>query len=138
MEKSDAGDVFLTAFSPRPLPHRFLFRPRFSFCAAESRTLRTTKEKRQQNNRQLRRLLHSFFFFSVTFGKRPYSSSFVKCCYPKEIVTKIPKEVVTVPACQQFENLFTRFESPCPASAKQIAFSRENIKRYVRHFQKKS
>ena len=38
-------------------------------------------------------------FFSVTFGKRPYSSSFVKCYFPKEIVTKIPKEVVTVPTC---------------------------------------
>ena len=38
-------------------------------------------------------------FFSVTFGKRPYSFSFVKCYFPKEIVTKIPKEVVTVPTC---------------------------------------
>ena len=40
--------VFLTAFSPRPLPHRFLSRPRFSFRAAESLTLRTTKKKTVQ------------------------------------------------------------------------------------------
>ena len=40
--------VFLTAFSPLPLPHRFLSRPRFSFRAAESLTLRTTKEKADQ------------------------------------------------------------------------------------------
>ena len=40
--------VFLTAFSPRPLPHRFLFRPRFSFRTGESLTLRTTKEKTDQ------------------------------------------------------------------------------------------
>ena len=33
------------AFSPRPLPRRFLFRPRFSFRAAESLTLLTTKKK---------------------------------------------------------------------------------------------
>ena len=40
--------VFLTAFSPRPLPHRFLSRPRFSFRAADSLTLQTTKEKTDQ------------------------------------------------------------------------------------------
>jgi len=40
--------VFLTAFSPRPLPHRFLSRPRFSLRAAESLTLRTTKEETDQ------------------------------------------------------------------------------------------
>ena len=50
--------VFLTAFSPRPLPHRFLFRPRFSFRAAESLTLnlRASKEKTHQKCRQLSRL----------------------------------------------------------------------------------
>ena len=36
---------FVTVFSSRPLPHRFLFRPRFSFRAAEFLTLRTTKGK---------------------------------------------------------------------------------------------
>ena len=40
--------VFLTAFFPSPPPHRFLSRPRFSFRAADSLTLRTTKEKTDQ------------------------------------------------------------------------------------------
>ena len=49
--------VFLTTFTPRPLPHRFFFfRPPFSFRAAESLTLRIIKEKSHQKNCQLRRL----------------------------------------------------------------------------------
>ena len=40
--------VIFTAFSPRPLPHCFRFRPRFSFRAAESLTLRSTQEKTRQ------------------------------------------------------------------------------------------
>ena len=35
------------AFSPRLLPHRFLFRPRYSISAAVSLTNRTTKEKKK-------------------------------------------------------------------------------------------
>ena len=42
--------VFLTAFSPRPLPHRFLFRPRFSSRVDVTPTLRTTKEKTHQKS----------------------------------------------------------------------------------------
>ena len=44
-----------TAFSPRLLPHRFLFRPWFSIRAAETFTLRTVKETHRKNC-QLRRL----------------------------------------------------------------------------------
>ena len=43
----------LIAFAPR---HRFLFRPRFSFRAVVSLTLRTTKRKTHQKTRQPRRL----------------------------------------------------------------------------------
>lgn len=138
MGKRGVGDVFLTAFFPRPLPHRFLFVLGSAFARLNLVLYEPQKKKDSKRTASYAGYCTASFFFPVTFGKRPYSSSFVKCCYPKEIVTKIPKEVVTVPTCQQFENLFTRFESPCPASAKQIAFSRENIKRYVRHFQKKS
>ena len=35
------------AFSPRLLPHRFLFRPKYSICAVVSLTNRTTKEKKK-------------------------------------------------------------------------------------------
>ena len=44
---------------PSPLPHRFLFRPRFCFRAVVSLTLRNTKHKRKYTttkNRQLRKL----------------------------------------------------------------------------------
>ena len=45
-----------TAFSPRLLPHRFLFRPWLSIRAAETFTLRTVKEKTHYKNCQLCRL----------------------------------------------------------------------------------
>ena len=31
--------------TPHPLPHHFLYHPWFSFCVAESHTLRTTPKK---------------------------------------------------------------------------------------------
>ena len=42
--------VIFTTLSPRPLPHCFRFRPRFSFRAAESHTLRSTQEKTRQES----------------------------------------------------------------------------------------
>ena len=44
---------------PRPLPHHFLFRPLFRFCAAVTLTLRTIKEKTAKN-----RQLHRVTFFA--------------------------------------------------------------------------
>ena len=41
-------DGFSHCLFPSPPPHRFLSRPRFSFRAADSLTLRTTKEKTDQ------------------------------------------------------------------------------------------
>ena len=38
-------EVFVTAFSLRLLPYRFLFRPRFTFRATESVTSRIRKKK---------------------------------------------------------------------------------------------
>ena len=46
--RGEKAVVFLTAFTPRPLPQGFFFRPRFSLRAAESLTLRITKEKSHQ------------------------------------------------------------------------------------------
>ena len=50
MRKGEGGGEWknLTVFSPHPLPHRFLDRPRFSFRAAASLTLRTTKERKKK------------------------------------------------------------------------------------------
>ena len=45
--EGERGEV--NDFSPRLPPHRFLFRPRFSFSAAVTLTFRTTKEKKKRN-----------------------------------------------------------------------------------------
>lgn len=54
--RGEMAVVFLTTFTLRSLPHRFFFRPHFSFRAAESLTLRITKEKSHQENCPLSRL----------------------------------------------------------------------------------
>ena len=48
--------IFLTAFSPRLLHHRFLFRPRFSFRAAVNSYFGNQKSTHTPKNHQLRRL----------------------------------------------------------------------------------
>ena len=48
--RGGGGRSFSHCLLPSPLSHRFLFRPRFSFRAAESLTLRITKKTKQTNN----------------------------------------------------------------------------------------
>ena len=47
--------VFLNAFFPRPLPHRFLLRPRFVFRAAVSLTFANHKRKKTHTKKPLAR-----------------------------------------------------------------------------------
>lgn len=64
--------VFLTAFSPCPLPNHFLVWPWFSFHLALTVTLQTTKEKMHQKNWQICRLTNGI-------GKRWITISMLVC-----------------------------------------------------------
>ena len=97
MGKRGVGDVFLTAFFPRPLPHRFLFVLGSAFARLNLVLYEPQKKKDSKRTASYAGYYTASFFFQSLLVSDHIALHLLSAATPKRSYQKFPKKLLQCP-----------------------------------------